>query len=56
MWSVPLPNYGACVAGVTGENDVLNNCWPVGVGVTVTGGTSERAVLEAFYHATGGPS
>ena len=48
--------YGACVDEVAGESDVLNNCYPVGVAVSVTGGASERAVLEALYHATGGPN
>ena len=48
--------YGVCVDSIVGESNVINNCSLAGVAVTVTGGSSDRGVLEAFYNATGGPS
>ena len=47
--------YGACVDGIVGESNALDNCSD-GVAVTVISGLSDRVVLEALYNATGGPS
>ena len=47
--------YGGCVDSVSDEGDTANNC-SGSVAVTVTGDPSDRDVLEALYHATGGPS